>query len=587
MHEITTPDPQLISQAHAIAAELSDAERGVLMISVRQPALICPADAFALITAARHDKTSSGSALAAAVGETAVLRFVADALGYRLVDLADASTAWKVDDALIQDLDVAHLSERVALPVRSTSGELFVACANPLASPDVVDMVSDVAGARARAAIGIREQIEAKLIHVVSADLNAFTDQATEQPQEQQTSPVVLSPVVEWADNMFARAHADRVSDVHLQFRSNGSLWMRWRIDGELADQPFPLRGREQELISSLLARCKTTNQNDLRRPQDGAFGFKVAGGRTVDARLSMMPQVHGPYVVVRLLDPANVQRPLNKMGFSARALEAIRRAIASPQGMVFVIGPTGSGKSTTLYGMLYEIDKTSRNVLAAEDPVEYRMPGVGQTEIRENLAEDRALTFEGALRGFMRLDPDVIMLGEVRDAVTAKVALNAALTGHLVLSTTHANSALGVFHRLYELKVEPYSAAEAISLAVSQRLVRRLHSCAILSAPTAEDVRLLTSQGLPVPEQVASPRPGGCAMCRGTGFFGRLPVAEVLEPNQHVRDLVVARASTAGLVEAAVAEGWVPIMADAFDHVQNLTIPVSELRRCLDGVVR
>lgn len=580
------PSSRLAAQAAAVSRQLSDAELAAVMLAAENPSVVSASDAFAAITRARSSGTEVGRVLADTAGTVPVLRAIADILGFVVVDLLDPDSGWVVDESVIDGLDVNQLTARSALPVRSPSGELFVACANPLASPDVVELVSDVTGTRARPAVGVREQIESRLVFLSAPTVE---DVDVDSQSGSPTGPVStgpVSPVVEWLDNMLARAHADRVSDIHMSFRGNRSLRMRWRIDGQLTEQPMPLRGREEEVVRSLLARCATIDPSDVRRPQDGAFAFAVAGGRRVDARLSMMPQIHGPLVVMRLLDPANVMRTLDKMGFSQQALDAMRRAIESPQGMVFVVGPTGSGKSTTLYGMLYEMDTDTRNVLTAEDPVEYRMNGIGQSEMRPGLTGERALTFDRALRGFLRLDPDVILIGEVRDMDTARVALHAALTGHLLLSTIHANSALGVFQRLQEIGVEPYLAAEAMSLAVSQRLLRKLHSCKLISEPTDSEREFLLLHGLKIPETVASPRPGGCATCKGTGFFGRIPVVEVLEPSRELRDLVTARASTTELAQAARLGGWMPILDDAWSHVEALTVPVTELVRCLDGMV-
>lgn len=577
---------KLNEQAAQIAKQLHDPEIGVITLSYLAPTLIEPVVAFSAINLARETNQSVGKVLSETIGITTTLRILGQALNYPVVDLLDADAAWVVDEDIIERLNLSQLMNASALPVRDSSGQLYVALANPLAHPDILDHVSAVTGTAVKPALGSGEQIQARLVFLDTPDISGINldqpDSVTDRPSLQ----VAASPVIDWLNNMLARAHADRVSDVHLSFRANQALRLRWRVDGHLVEQPMPLKGREQEVIRSILARCSTIDSSDLRRPQDGAFSFAVAGGRRIDARLSMMPQINGPTVVIRLLDPANVQRTLDKMGFSTYALEAMRRAIETSQGMVFVVGPTGSGKSTTLYGMLYEMDTDTRNVLTAEDPVEYRMPSIGQTEIRGDLAGNRSLTFVKALRGFLRLDPDVILVGEVRDTETAKVALHAALTGHLLLSTIHANSALGVFQRLTEMGVEPYLTAEALTLAVSQRLLRKLHTCALEDAPTLSEIEFLTQHKLPTPATVRSPRPGGCTTCRGSGFYGRIPVVEVLEPSRELRDIISAKGTVPEMIRAARLGGWRPLLEDAYEHVELGNVPISEMARCLDGTI-
>jgi type II secretory ATPase GspE/PulE/Tfp pilus assembly ATPase PilB-like protein len=273
------------------------------------------------------------------------------------------------------------------------------------------------------------------------------------------------------------------------------------------------------------------------------------------------------------------IRTRLDDMGFSTAHLGVLREVMQRSQGTVLAVGPTGSGKSTTLYALLREVNAGEKNVLTVENPVEYRLPMIGQTEVRPGLGT-RSMTFPRALRTILRLDPDVILVGEIRDDETAEVAMQAAITGHLVLSTLHANSALAAFPRLVNMGLPAYLVAEAISVVISQRLLRRVHECARVEEPTPEEVASLTSLGLPVPESVA--HPVGCGGCSGSGYRGRVAAVEVLEPSPELRSLIVAQAPIGQLIEVADRQGFVPIISDGLRHVTAGRSTVSEMTRVL-----
>jgi type II secretory ATPase GspE/PulE/Tfp pilus assembly ATPase PilB-like protein len=267
-------------------------------------------------------------------------------------------------------------------------------------------------------------------------------------------------------------------------------------------------------------------------------------------------------------------------MGFSPRTLQLMRSSSAQSMGMVVASGPTGSGKSTTLYSMLREIDPIGRNILTVEDPVEYKLPNIGQTAIRSGLGE-LSLTFARALRAILRQDPDVILVGEMRDEETVKTAMDAAITGHLVLSTLHARSAVGVYTRLIEMGAPGYLVADAVTLSVAQRLVRRVHECRTLDAPTLSEARQFAKSGLEVPDVVA--HPVGCEGCSGTGYRGRLAVSEALSSDGEIRELLVTGQLGDRLFQAARDTGYTTLFEDGLRMAADGSTTVAEVRRVVE----
>jgi type II secretory ATPase GspE/PulE/Tfp pilus assembly ATPase PilB-like protein len=361
-------------------------------------------------------------------------------------------------------------------------------------------------------------------------------------------------------------------------FNPDKSMLMRFRVDGILRQQRVPNNIRPIEIIGAIMSRCGMDMAN-LREPQDGTFTFSAAG-RDIDGRVAMLPQEHGPTLVVRLLDSQNMRTRLDDMGFAPEQLVAMRAAATQAQGMLIVCGPTGAGKSTTLYGLVREQDAMSKAVFTVENPVEYRLPYIGQTEIRHGLG-DKSLTFARALRSILRLDPDVILVGEIRDQETAEVALQASLTGHLVLTTLHANSSISAFNRLVNMGLPRYLVSEAATLIASQRLVRRLHDCARSGEPTPEELSVVRRL---VPDAVVDriSRPVGCPGCNGLGYRGRVAVVEVLSSTSALRELITAGATVTELTEQAAKDGFVTLAMDGVRHLQNGVTSVDELRRVL-----
>lgn len=566
---------------------ISDIDRAAAVLALEHQ-LITPVAALSAMSASREPGGRPlTSLLVDAVGgdEKVLLAVIARELEMPFVDLFAPDVTWRPDEDQLRRLDMNLLRAHNAMPLRGPNNELGVALANPVGDQDMVDYLRAKMPDAPVLVLAPATQIQTKLLHFDTGGFDALPAGDEDAPTDLSTllpTQVTASPVIDWVDQLLARAAAENASDVHFLFEADGSLLVRFRVDGTMRVQPG-LRKREREIVGTLLAKCANIDASDRTRPQDGTFSFKAIGGRQIDARLGMLPQAYGPTVVVRLLDPANINRRLEEMGFATATLEQMRRVVRSPQGAVLFIGPTGSGKTTTLYGLLKELPALEMNIQTAEDPIEYRLPHIGQTQIRGDLGE-KSLTFAKTLRAMLRLDPDVILVGEIRDGETADTAMHAALTGHMVLSTLHAKSALGVYSRLEELGVEPFLAAESLSLAVNQRLLRRVHECAVVEEPNASERAFLDRMKLPVPVHVTHARPRGCDGCNGTGYRGRLAVVEVLEPSVEVRTMVAERRAQSEVLRAArSSEGYLAILTDAYRHVVEGRTTVTELLRCVD----
>ena len=558
----------------------NDVECAVAALALRGD-LLDPESALRLITQARTSSQSLESLLIDKVGEVPLLAALASEVGYDFVDLFATGQKLRIDDATVRKVDLERLKEAEALPLVDDGGRVVIAMANPRANPDMLDYLRAQYG-QVGVALAPSRQLQSKLVAFDSTDLSSLAPAASAQESQAPPTTVTTNPVVEWVDQLMARAAAENASDVHLRFNLNQTLNVRFRVNGDLYAQPLPaaLRSRGNEIVGTLLAKCETIDPADRRMPQDGKFSF-YSGDRTLDARVSLIPMATGPSVVARVLDPRSIQRRVDAGDFSDLTVELMKTAVAQTQGMVLMVGPTGSGKTTLQYTLMNEVDKDARNVITVEDPVEYSVPGVGQVAIREGLG-DRSLTFDKALRAILRHDPDVILVGEIRDRVTASVAMHAATTGHMVMSTLHTNSALGVMTRLGDLDIEPFAIAEALSLAVSQRLIYRLHECKTMDAPTDRERALLNRLQLPVPELVAHANARGCSGCR-KGIEGRFPVVEVLAPSEEVRTLIGQRAPAEKLLEAAQqSDTYSTLVADGYRHVLTGSTTVGELIKCL-----
>ena len=365
--------------------------------------------------------------------------------------------------------------------------------------------------------------------------------------------------VVRFVSDVLTQAVAERATDVHFEPQEN-SLRIRFRVDGILIPVPLPDNlARFQDAIISRLKIMARLNISERRLPQDGRIHFRD-GTNVLDIRVSTIPTIYAESVSLRLLNQRKEAYDMDRVGLGPDEQAAVRRVLAYPHGIVLVTGPTGSGKSTTLNAFLREINSPDLRLVTIEDPIEYEVPGANQVQAKPEIG----LTFAAALRSTLRQDPDVIMVGEIRDLETAEIAIRASLTGHLVFSTLHTNDAPGAITRLVDMGIEPFLVASAVELVIAQRLVRRLcPDCSTAVAPDrARLAPALTALGLPpsVLDGVKELRqPVGCRRCRGTGYSGRVGVFELFFPKP-AHDLVVRRTSNRELTEFAVAHGMRPL---------------------------
>ena len=382
------------------------------------------------------------------------------------------------------------------------------------------------------------------------------------------------APVVKLVNALLADAIKKRASDIHIEPYEK-SLRVRFRIDGVLQEimQP-PLK-----LKNAITSRIKVMASLDIaerRLPQDGRIKVKLAHAREIDLRVSTLPTLFGEKVVLRILDKNGVQLDLEKLGFGGKSLEHFREAIAKPYGMILVTGPTGSGKTTTLYSALAQLNDAGTNISTAEDPVEYNLPGINQMQTHEDIG----LNFAAALRSFLRQDPDVIMVGEIRDFETAEISVKAALTGHLVFSTVHTNDAPSTVNRLLNMGIEPFLIASSVNLIMAQRLARSI--CSKCREPYELPAQALIDLGVPAEEAqpIQTWKGKGCSHCGDTGYRGRTALYEVMRVTDELRELILAGGTAAELKQQAIDDGMVTLRQAGITKISSGETTLEEVLR-------
>lgn len=382
------------------------------------------------------------------------------------------------------------------------------------------------------------------------------------------------APVIRLVNTLISQALKDRASDIHIEpFESE--VIVRFRVDGVLHAIVHPPKGVQAAMTS----RIKVMADLDIaekRHPQDGRFRVKIAG-REVDVRVSILPTAHGERVVMRLLDRGAKMLTLKELGMSAEKLEMTRRVVAAPHGIVLVTGPTGSGKSTTLYAALMQVDRKNRNVMTIEDPIEYQLAGVAQMQVRTKIG----VTFAAGLRSILRQDPDIVMIGEIRDLETAEIAIQASLTGHLVFATLHTNDALSAIARLQDMGVEPYLVASSLVMVQAQRLVRRLCERCKVSRPINSDDMAALEIDKEVLSSVSELYDAcGCDHCLHTGFLGRVAIYEMTMVSEAMRHAIHHGKGLQALRRIAQKERMVTLRQDGARHVLAGLTTVDEVVR-------
>jgi len=386
------------------------------------------------------------------------------------------------------------------------------------------------------------------------------------------------APVVRLVNAILLNAIKKGASDIHVEPYEK-KLRVRYRVDGVLIEEMQP----PLKLKSAIASRLKIMSSLDIaerRLPQDGRIKLKMGKGKEMDFRVSVLPTIWGEKIVMRLLDKSNLQLDMTKLGFDKRPLEDFQWAINQPWGMVLVTGPTGSGKTTTLYSALSELNKVGVNISTAEDPVEYNLHGINQVQMHDEIG----LNFAASLRSFLRQDPDIIMVGEIRDFETAEIAVKAALTGHMVLSTLHTNDAPSTISRLLNMGIEPFLITASVNLVLAQRLARKI--CSDCKAPHKVDTRVLLDFGF-TQEQAAKGKlwkGAGCKTCNGSGYKGRVALYEVMRFSDTLKELVLQGASTAELKASAIKSGMLSLRMAGIEKVLAGVTTTEEVGRVTMG---
>jgi len=371
------------------------------------------------------------------------------------------------------------------------------------------------------------------------------------------------APVIKLANLILVQAVKDRASDIHIEPFEKG-LRLRYRIDGVLMDATPP----PKQMQLALASRFKIMSSLDIaerRLPQDGRMRIRV-GGKDYDLRVSIMPTVHGEKIVLRLLDKSNLSASIDKLGLDSDTFQQFKIAVDAPHGLILVTGPTGSGKTTTLYSALNELNNPIYNIITVEDPVEFQIPGINQVPVKKEIG----LTFANALRSILRQDPDIIMIGEIRDTETAEIAIEAALTGHQVLSTMHCNDAPGAIARLDDMGIAPFLISSSVILACAQRLMRRI--CSHCKEPVTYPAKMYSDLNIDpsIFDGVTLFRGRGCDRCKNSGYAGRLAIIEAMTISDEIRKLVIARANTREMGKIAIGQGMRTLRMVALDRVRD-----------------
>ncbi len=533
------------------------------------------------LEAAYEEQERAGRALGRVLIEQGVLTesqlvsALATQIGLRFVDLSE----FAVDGSAIGRVPGPVCRRHSAMPIGFEDGRLLVAMADP-ANVFAVDDIRSLTGMEVKPVVATRADLAAAIDRYYRNDgdlddLTSVLDAVDEEDDLSKVKEIVEdAPIVKYVNLLITQAIQDRASDIHLE-PAETDLRVRFRIDGVLHEVMRSPKAIQSGVISRLKIMADI-NIAERRIPQDGRLSVN-AHGKKVDLRVATLPTVWGEKVVMRILDNSTARLDLADLGFSESNFERYSRSFTKPYGMILVTGPTGSGKSTTLYATLNIVSKPEVNVITVEDPVEYRLPGINQVQTNNKAG----LTFASALRSILRSDPDIVLIGEIRDHETGQIAVEAALTGHLVLSTLHTNDAPSAVSRLTEMGIEPFLVGSALDAVLAQRLARRLCTkCKESYTPTAEALvtaRFPWQDGEPLPELF---RPVGCSVCAKTGYKGRLALHEVMVVSEEIERLAVEKASATVIETVAREQGMRTLREDGLDKVLKGVTSMDEILR-------
>jgi general secretion pathway protein E/type IV pilus assembly protein PilB len=521
------------------------------------------------------------------LSEEKALRALGEEVGIEFVDLTET----EIDLSLLKQFPLRFIHRENLFPIRQNNGALIVATSDPF-NLYPLDELSVATGMTVVPMLAARAEID-KLIkthlgvgsETIEGLIAQTEDNRIELLDQIETDGSELSQeaqepsVVRLVNEILIEALESRASDVHIESMSTG-IRVRYRIDGVLHPQPVPQEiNRFQNAIISRLKIMSRLNIAERRLPQDGRIQLKVAG-REVDVRVSVIPMIHGEGIVMRLLDKGAMDFSLSKLGMEPKLLETFRELIKLPHGIILVTGPTGSGKTTTLYSALLEIRDDETKIITTEDPVEYQLDGINKIQVHTKIG----LTFGNSLRSILRHDPDIVLVGEVRDLETAENAIQASLTGHLVFSTLHTNDAATAYTRLVDMGVEPFLVSSTVEAVMAQRLVRTLcNQCKEPYHPKREDLPRDFPFDL-LPPGTPLYRKTGCRACRHVGYSGRVGLYELLVTTQRIRELSHQGANSWSIAKAAVEEGMRSLRQDGWCKVLDGRTTIDEVAGVTKG---
>jgi type IV pilus assembly protein PilB len=515
-----------------------------------------------------------------------IARGLAERYRLEFIDLED----FEIDHELFRSIPVDLMFRYNFVPFKRENGTLYIVVSDP-SNILIVDELELQLGWRIRILVGTQSAIQDILKksessqRVLEEATETFRIQILQEDEDGEEALTIdklttdSSPIIKLVDSIIFNAIQRRASDIHIETKDQ-EVDVKYRIDGVLQYAMEPI---DKKFHSSIISRIKVMSELDIaekRVPQDGRFKVRIKN-KAIDFRVSIMPSVHGEDAVVRILDKESINEnfvdlKLSVLGFSDVILRKMRKYISEPYGMVLVTGPTGSGKTTTLYAALSEIRSVEHKIITIEDPVEYQLPGVTQIPVNEK----KGLTFARGLRSILRHDPDKIMVGEIRDAETAQIAIQSALTGHLVFTTVHANNVVDVLGRFLNMGIEPYHFVSALNCVLAQRLVRLI--CLNCKRQVHASKELLEESGLN-PEKYAEfifHEGSGCIECAGSGFKGRTAISELLELNDKMREVLLEIKSTAEIKRAAREDGMTFLRESAFAKVFSGETTLREINK-------
>jgi len=538
---------------------------------------------------AREDARTKGGRLGAQITELGYLDeneltdFVAKQYGVPSIDLDE----FEIDQAVIQLIPEEVAVKHTVIPVNRAGSTLILATSDP-SNIFALDDIKFLTGYSIQAVVASEEAIKRGIekyydqslaLEEVMGDFDDSDIDLVHEDDDFDVSEAAKAsedaPVVKLVNLVLTDAVKKMASDIHVEPYEK-SFRVRYRIDGVLYEVMKP----PMKLKNAITSRIKIMAEMDIaerRLPQDGRIKLKMGRGKEMDFRVSCLPTLFGEKIVMRLLDKSTLQLDMTKLGFEEDLLALFKDAIYQPYGMVLVTGPTGSGKTTTLYSALSELNRTSENVSTAEDPVEFNLPGINQVQMHEEIG----LNFAATLRSFLRQDPDIIMVGEIRDFETAEIAVKAALTGHMVLSTLHTNDAPSTVNRLLNMGIEPFLVASSVNCIVAQRLARRIcQECKEPDTDVTAEALVKAGMAEDRAKNVASLHGNGCRSCSDTGFKGRVALYEVMPLKEELKEFVLNGASSLELKREAIRLGMQTLRQSALNKLSEGVTTLSEVLR-------